>query len=110
MQDNSYSATSTHSHSDSTEENKQSNLNGMGLLSLINEVKSSIESCHSKKIEELEYKLLEKEEVINALELEISTIKAQNEEKDLELYKLREEINAGKRILEQLLHKLDNQQ
>ncbi|RDU70495.1 hypothetical protein CQA66_08005 [Helicobacter aurati] len=85
---------------------RQSPSSNMSLLSLINEVKTSLETHHTKKIEDLEYKILEKEETITILEREISAIKAQNEEKDLELFRLHEEINEGKRILEQLLHKL----
>lgn len=79
----------------------------MGLLALIDKVKVSLETNHSKKIEELEYKILEKEEIIESMQSQLSLVKNQNEEKDLELRKLHEEINAGKKILEQLLQKLN---
>ncbi len=87
---------------------KHETLNGIGLLSLINDLKHSIDSLHNKKIEDLEYKILEKEEALSELEVEIATLKAQNEEKDLELYRLHEEINTGKQLLSQLLEKLEN--
>ncbi|RDU64974.1 hypothetical protein CQA53_06960 [Helicobacter didelphidarum] len=115
MTENHYNTenTSIHTHANTSNiennsTNKQANSNGVGLLSLINNVRYTLDSRHNKKIEELEFKLLEKEETIAELELEISTIKAQNEEKDIELFKLHEEINAGKQLLTQLLEKLEN--
>ena len=82
-------------------------MGNMGLLALIDKVKVSLETNHSKKIEELEYKILEKEEIIESMQSQLSLVKNQNEEKDIELRKLHEEINAGKKILEQLLQKLN---
>ncbi|STQ87105.1 hypothetical protein LS73_009510 [Helicobacter muridarum] len=84
----------------------QKSIHNKSLLSLINEVKSSLETNHTKRIEDLEYKILEKDEIIGSLESELNNIRAQNEEKDIELFKLHEEINASKTVLEQLLQKL----
>ena len=41
----------------------------MGLLALIDKVKVSLETNHSKKIEELEYKILEKEEILSLIHI-----------------------------------------
>ena len=91
----------------SNADHRPTEMGDMGLLALIDKVKVSLETNHSKKIEELEYKILEKEEIIESMQSQLSLVKNQNEEKDLELRKLHEEINAGKRILEQLLQKLN---
>ena len=81
-----------------------------GLLTLVNEVKHLFDTKHTKKIEDLEFKLLEKEELISQMGLEISTLKAQHEEKDIEIYRMREEINESKRSLEQLVATLNRTQ
>lgn len=91
----------------SNADQRPTEMGDMGLLALIDKVKVSLETNHSKKIEELEYKILEKEEIIESMQSQLSLVKNQNEEKDLELRKLHEEINAGKKILEQLLQKLN---
>lgn len=83
---------------------------GVGLLSLVHEVKNLVETKHNKKIEDLEFKLLEKEELIAQLGLEISTLKAQSEEKDIEICRIREEINESKRVLEQFMTTLNRTQ
>lgn len=82
----------------------------VGLLTLVNEVKHLLETKHTKKIEDLEFKLLEKEELISQMGLEISTLKAQHEEKDIEIYRMREEINESKISLEQLVATLNKTQ
>ena len=66
-------------------------------------VYSSIESIEKlsvilgnlvKKIESLEYKLLEKDEEIKSLSSSVATLRAQNEQKDLEMEKLLRELQA----------------
>ncbi len=103
MQENSYETTSKNTNVENENQytNTQKNT-GVGLLSLVNEVKNLLDSSYNKKIEELEFKLLEKDEEISKMALEISMLKAQNEEKELENFRMREEINASKIILEQL--------
>ncbi len=75
---------------------------GMGLLSLVKEVQHLLDTNHKKRIEDIEYKLLEKDEELQKMSLEISMLKAQNEEKEIEIFRMREEINASKQILGQL--------
>lgn len=102
-------------HNSTISQNTESNnlkreQNSVGLLTLVNEVKHLLETKHTKKIEDLEFKLLEKEELISQMELEISTLKAQHEEKDIEIYRMREEINESKKSLEQLVATLSKTQ
>lgn len=49
-----------------------------------------------KRNENIEFKLLEKEEEIKSLSLNISTLKAQSEQKDLEIEKLFKELQTYK--------------
>ena len=94
----------------STASNTTQQKEGVGLLPLVHEVKQLLETKHNKKIEDLEFKLLEKEEKISQMGLEISTLKAQGEEKDIEIYRMREEINESKRLLEQFVTTLSRTQ
>lgn len=93
-----------------TESSAAQQKEGVGLLPLVHEVKQLLETKHNKKIEDLEFKLLEKEEKISQMGLEISTLKAQGEEKDIEIYRMREEINESKRLLEQFVTTLNRTQ
>lgn len=81
------------------------NIGNIGLLSLVNELKSALESF-SKKIEDLEYQNMEKDEKIQQMELEISSLKSNIEKKDMENFRLDEEIKASKEVLSQLVEKL----
>ena len=60
----------------------------IGLLPLVEELENSFKNFHSKKVEELEYKILEQEDIIKDLQLKIGTLKAESEEKDIELCRL----------------------
>ncbi len=83
---------------------------GIGLLPLVHEVKHLLETKHNKKIEDLEYQLLEKEDIIAQLRLELNTLKAKNEEKDIENYRMKEEIAESKQMLEQFITSLNRTQ
>lgn len=106
---NNYSENTQNTES-STASNTAQQKEGVGLLPLVHEVKQLLETKHNKKIEDLEFKLLEKEEKISQMGLEISTLKAQGEEKDIEIYRMREEINESKRLLEQFVTTLSRTQ
>lgn len=106
---NNYSENTQNAES-STASNTAQQKEGVGLLPLVHEVKQLLETKHNKKIEDLEFKLLEKEEKIAQMGLEISTLKAQGEEKDIEIYRMREEINESKRLLEQFVTTLSRTQ
>lgn len=106
---NNYSENTQNTES-STTSNTTQQKEGVGLLPLVHEVKQLLETKHNKKIEDLEFKLLEKEEKISQMGLEISTLKAQGEEKDIEIYRMREEINESKRLLEQFVTTLSRTQ
>ncbi len=115
MQNHSNNHQSNHSENTHNTTNTEQSLTtqqkeGMGLLPLVHEVKQLLETNHNKKIEDLEFKLLEKEEKISQMGLEISTLKAQGEEKDIEIYRMREEINESKRLLEQFVTTLNRTQ
>ncbi|MCI5786340.1 MAG: hypothetical protein MR025_02675 [Helicobacter trogontum] len=105
-----YNATNTATQNVKQSSIAQQESKGIGLLPLVHEVKQLLETKHNKKIEDLEFKLLEKEEKIAQMELEISTLKAQDEEKDIEIYRMREEINESKRLLEQFVTTLNRTQ
>lgn len=92
------------------ESNNVTQKENVGLTALVNQVKLLLETKYTKKIEDLEFQLLEKEELISQMGLEISTLKAQNEEKDIEIYRMREEINESKKSLEQLVEILSKTQ
>lgn len=81
-----------------------------GLLPLVNELRHIFETKYNKKIEDLEFKILENEELISQMGLEISMLKAKLEEKDLEIYRMHEEISESKISLEQLVATLNKMQ
>ncbi|MWV61301.1 hypothetical protein DCO58_10320 [Helicobacter saguini] len=78
----------------------------VGLLSLVQNLKSVLESNNTKKAEDFEIKLMEKDETIEKLEAEVVALKADNEKKDMENFRLKEEIKASKAVLEELVGKL----
>lgn len=99
-----------HNKSIHAESNNVTQKENVGLTALVNQVKLLLETKYTKKIEDLEFQLLEKEELISQMGLEVSTLKAQNEEKDIEIYRMREEINESKKSLEQLVEILSKTQ
>lgn len=79
----------------------------VGLLSSVNTLKALMEN-HTQKLDDLEFKLLEKEEQLITLRQEMNIIKAQNEEKDLEISRLNEEINVARKAMTELIEKLQS--
>lgn len=112
MQDHNESSQNTMQNKimENTESNMQKQEKNAGLLILVNEVKHLVETKHTKKIEDLEFKILENEELISQMQLEMSTLRTKLEEKDIEIYRMQEEINESRISLEQLVATLNKTQ